>query len=92
MWGWGATGGVGLVLVLLVLAAAAAGAAIGVAATDRRGRRGPDLDPDDDPGRARRILDERLAAGEIDLATHERLRAVLDGDRTRAVDPDRGER
>ncbi|WP_433503576.1 hypothetical protein ACQP04_28275 [Pseudonocardia halophobica] len=31
-----------------------------------------------DPDRTRRILDERLAAGEIDVAEHERIRAALE--------------
>lgn len=77
MWGaWGMTGAVWLVGLLLVLLAAAAGAAAGTVVVARRGLPAAGDDARD-PGRARRILDERLAAGEIDLDEHERLRAAL---------------
>ena len=85
MWGtWGMSGAVWLVGLLLVLLAAAAGAAAGAVVVARRGLpvAGDDLRG---PGRARQILDERLAAGEIDLAEHERLRAAL-------ADPERSDR
>jgi putative membrane protein len=37
------------------------------------------------PGDARRILDERLARGEIDTEEYQRLHDVLDGDRGRSA-------
>jgi putative membrane protein len=73
MWGmWGMTT-IWVVAVVLVLVAAAAGAAAGAFLA----RRGAPVD-DADPDRARRILDERLAAGEIDLPEHTRIRAALE--------------
>ncbi|RTL69524.1 MAG: SHOCT domain-containing protein [Pseudonocardiaceae bacterium] len=82
MWGWGASSAVWIVELVLVGLAAAGGAAAAVLTVARRagtwadGARG---------GRARSILDERLAAGEIETDEYERLRAVM-GDATR---PDR---
>ena len=44
----------------------------------RRGRE-PDSGGQQQPGGARRILDERLARGEIDAEEYRRLRDILDG-------------
>ncbi|GLL12219.1 hypothetical protein GCM10017577_33600 [Pseudonocardia halophobica] len=74
MWGVGGMTTIWLVAVILVLVAAAVGAAAGAALVARRGITADDIDPD----RARRILDERLAMGEIDVAEHERVRAALE--------------
>jgi uncharacterized membrane protein len=72
MWGmWGMA--IWVVAAVLILAAGAAGAAAGAFLT----RRGVPVD-DADPDRARRILDERLATGEIDLSEHARIRAALE--------------
>jgi putative membrane protein len=77
MWGtWGMSGAVWLVSLLLVLMVAVAGAAAGALVMARRGFPAAG-DDGRDPGRARQILDERLAAGEIDLVEHERLRVAL---------------
>lgn len=74
MWGMWGTTTIWLVAVILVLVAAAVGAAAGAVLVARRGITADDTEPD----RARRILDERLAAGEIDVAEHERIRAALE--------------
>lgn len=42
-------------------------------------RRSPGSGPPDSTGRARRILDERFARGEIDAAEYHRLRDELAG-------------
>ncbi len=44
----------------------------------RRGRE-PERGEQQQPGSARRILDERLARGEIDADEYRRLREILDG-------------
>lgn len=68
---WGAPGAVLLVALLLVALSAAAGAAAGTVAVLRRR---PAEEQDD---RALRILDERLASGEIDVEEYRRLMALL---------------
>jgi uncharacterized membrane protein len=48
------------------------------ASTTRR----PGRDPDRQPGSAARILDERLARGEIDAEEYRRLRDLIGSDRS----------
>ncbi|GAY07341.1 SHOCT domain-containing protein [Pseudonocardia sp. N23] len=77
MWGgWDVAPTVWIVELVLLLLAAGGGAAAAVLVVARRAgtwANGPETD------RALRILDERLAAGEIDLDEYERLRAALRG-------------
>lgn len=74
MWGWGVSSAVWIVELVLLALAAAGGAAAAVLTAARRARTWPDGPAD---SRARAILDERLAAGEIDTREYERLRAAL---------------
>jgi len=45
----------------------------------------PELDGQRRSGEARRILDERLARGEIDTAEYQRLRDILEGGASRSA-------
>ncbi|AEA24500.1 SHOCT domain-containing protein [Pseudonocardia benzenivorans] len=75
MWGgWGVSPAAWVVELVLLLLAAGGGAAGAVLLLGRRTGTWPDGPEGDRP---RRILDERLAAGEIDVEEYERLRTAL---------------
>jgi putative membrane protein len=67
---------IGLLLVLLLVAAVAALVVVITRSTATPGSAAPAVQPD---GHARRILDERLARGEIDANEYRERRAALGG-------------
>jgi putative membrane protein len=75
-WAWWQAGGMWLAMIVVLALLVWAGYALisGLA----RGTHGPD-GSERQSGDARRILDERLAHGDIDAEEYRRLREVLDG-------------